>query len=408
MCSVSLKSCDGKSDVTTFRTTARVYARLLVCVRGRGPMEPSQPCDNSNPQDRIRNFPSTCTPRTSIARSSNDESCTDHCTGATESHIDKSVQSCNQLSPEPQSEPQRDKSLSPSPQRPRAKAPPPRQSLHPPESFLRHAQQENTAQQNHNAQRDNNAQQDAPPSQERLLQVSNDDVAGSTPKKSNAPSNPFNAVPPKQCPVCGREYSSKSNMKQHYLTHFSPQYYCDIDGCKASFHKKNLLTRHELTYSCARPFVCPIESCSKDFTRKDNMETHVYAIHMPGVHKPAAQRERLTKHARGGKKPDFPVDEFPQLARFIKRANPPPTAPEVLQKVKAIFASRKDHTRTPTLKKMRSFAKKIDVVLSPSPNRRHIAYRPVEEATEDIDLQPYFDKLFILRAQQDQEKRPQG
>lgn len=57
---------------------------------------------------------------------------------------------------------------------------------------------------------------------------------------------------PHKCPVCGRTFNQRSNLRTHLLTHTTSQtiqksQQIDCQVCRQSFHNRDELTQHELT-----------------------------------------------------------------------------------------------------------------------------------------------------------------
>lgn len=48
-----------------------------------------------------------------------------------------------------------------------------------------------------------------------------------------------------QCNQCGRKFGHKHSLEQHIaITHLEFKMYCDVEGCKASFGRKQHYRRH--------------------------------------------------------------------------------------------------------------------------------------------------------------------
>lgn len=74
------------------------------------------------------------------------------------------------------------------------------------------------------------------------------------------------------CEVCGKAFSSKSNLTAHKKIHSGERpFECAV--CQKRFRQKAHLQKHETTHSSATPYQCP--HCDKAFGHPSNLNTHV-------------------------------------------------------------------------------------------------------------------------------------
>jgi len=74
------------------------------------------------------------------------------------------------------------------------------------------------------------------------------------------------------CEVCGKAYSSKSNLTAHKKIHSGERpFECAV--CQKRFRQKAHLQKHETTHSSATPYQCP--HCDKAFGHPSNLNTHI-------------------------------------------------------------------------------------------------------------------------------------
>jgi len=74
------------------------------------------------------------------------------------------------------------------------------------------------------------------------------------------------------CEVCGKAFSSKSNLTAHRKIHSGERpFECAV--CQKKFRQKAHLQKHETTHSSATPYQCP--HCDKAFGHPSNLNTHI-------------------------------------------------------------------------------------------------------------------------------------
>lgn len=73
-----------------------------------------------------------------------------------------------------------------------------------------------------------------------------------------------------QCEICGKAYTTISQLKTHKQTHTEKSFICDI--CGNGFYQSGHLTRHKLVHEDVKPFRC--DTCGKGFTQAEGLKNH--------------------------------------------------------------------------------------------------------------------------------------
>ncbi|CAK7344869.1 unnamed protein product [Dovyalis caffra] len=91
------------------------------------------------------------------------------------------------------------------------------------------------------------------------------------------------------CDYCGIFRSKKSLITSHVLTHHKRPFSCSVDGCHASYRRKDHLTRYLLQHACRelhdegspsyivgreKQLVCQELGCGKAFRYPSKLQKH--------------------------------------------------------------------------------------------------------------------------------------
>ncbi|XP_055942842.1 zinc finger protein 510-like [Argiope bruennichi] len=126
--------------------------------------------------------------------------------------------------------------------------------------------------------------------------------------KKDTPKTNYRTHSSEKRDICKKQFSQKSGLNLHYITHTSKtSYACDV--CGKEFTQKTDRDRHHRTHTGERPFVCYV--CNKAFALKFNLKNHVrtHTGEKPFVcdvcNKAFALKGHLKTHARThtGEKP---------------------------------------------------------------------------------------------------------
>lgn len=67
-----------------------------------------------------------------------------------------------------------------------------------------------------------------------------------------------------KCKDCEKKFDKNWKLNVHIKTHTKP-HICGIDDCKESFSIKSNLTRHKLTHTGEKPYICDYNEHFKQF-----------------------------------------------------------------------------------------------------------------------------------------------
>uniref|UniRef100_T1KE71 Uncharacterized protein n=1 Tax=Tetranychus urticae TaxID=32264 RepID=T1KE71_TETUR len=76
-----------------------------------------------------------------------------------------------------------------------------------------------------------------------------------------------------QCPECGKDFSNQSALSKHKLTHSDERrFVCNL--CQKAFKRQDHLNGHMLTHRDKKPFECDVEGCEKTYCDARSLRRH--------------------------------------------------------------------------------------------------------------------------------------
>ncbi|GFQ87091.1 mitotic deacetylase-associated SANT domain protein [Trichonephila clavata] len=107
------------------------------------------------------------------------------------------------------------------------------------------------------------------PSESSTLLVDKLKVKGARPAKATSPNRPGT----QPCPTCGKVFSNSSALTKHKLTHSDERkYICQL--CAKAFKRQDHLNGHMLTHRNKKPFECDAEGCGKSYCDARSLRRH--------------------------------------------------------------------------------------------------------------------------------------
>lgn len=103
---------------------------------------------------------------------------------------------------------------------------------------------------------------------------------------SESPSSTSSTVFHCRVDSCNKTSVDKRADDKHFIAVHQKQHRCRVPGCPAlAFgHRADLRRHHNNIHLKRRAFVCPVPTCGRPFSRKDNLGRHMHQMHGGGKH----------------------------------------------------------------------------------------------------------------------------
>jgi len=134
---------------------------------------------------------------------------------------------------------------------------------------------------------------------------------------------------PFRCPApeCGREFTSKRNLVDHFRGHHqgAKPHVCEHPGCGKSFLRPAHLLIHNRIHTGEKPFVCEYEGCGKRWNQKSALKQHMrshtgekpFVCTMDGCSKSFSTSSSCKRHIATHSKYQDSDDISPSLKRKV-------------------------------------------------------------------------------------------
>src|SRR5437868_2849241 len=83
------------------------------------------------------------------------------------------------------------------------------------------------------------------------------------------------------CPEVGCTFATRrsNNLLRHLKTHGPRKSDLKCHTCNEVFPNRHAVVRHQKVHAQRKTFVCPYEDCTRKYSRKDNLMSHVAKCH---------------------------------------------------------------------------------------------------------------------------------